>query len=132
MNLILKWHLRSLECACSYLCCIAKVPSQSSLFVEVIVIILLQVCHFQNFVKRNIELIKLNLWKELYSKCASKTKVMTFNVILEFHMILPRMKISLNMNISVFRFYENIGKISVDILTKISTKYKLLKIRKKI
>ena len=35
-------------------------------------------------------------------------------------MLSPRIKISVNTDISVIRFYGNIGKISVDIFTKIS------------
>ena len=45
----------------------------------------------------------------------------------------PRIKISVNTDISVLGFYEyigNIGEISVDILTKISMRRKLFKIHK--
>ena len=46
-------------------------------------------------------------------------------------MVHPRMKISVNTDISIIRFYENIknieniGKISVDIFTKISIRLKI-------
>ena len=45
----------------------------------------------------------------------------------------PRIKISVNTDISVLGFYEyigNIGEISVNILTKISMRQKLFKIHK--
>ena len=43
-------------------------------------------------------------------------------------MLRPRNKISVITDISVLGFYGNIGKISVDILTKISVMKKLTKI----
>ena len=39
----------------------------------------------------------------------------------------PGIKISVNTDISIIRFYENIGKILVDILTKILINNKLFK-----
>ena len=43
-----------------------------------------------------------------------------FNFKCLFSRLLPRIKISVNTDISVIEFYGNIGKISVDIFTKIS------------